>query len=305
MSNPFALPGRFLKGNLHTHSTLSDGHRSPEEVCDYYARNGYDFFSLTEHFQERYMWPVADTRAFHREGFITIPGAELHPPMHRMQHGEPWHIVAVGLPYDFAPSHDGETGPQIAQRALDAGAWVMAAHPQWFAMSEQDMLDLSHVHAIEIFNASAADDNDAAESTYMWDLMLARGMRFSACATDDAHFLLNTRDRGAGWAMVKSEANTPESILAALKAGAYYSSSGPEIHDIAIEGNSVHVRCSPANRIFLIGGPAKYRQVGEQGITEATFSLDNWKSPFFRIVVRDDHGKKAWSNPIWLDSLGR
>ena len=27
---PFALPGRFYKGNLHTHSTRSDGGLSPE-----------------------------------------------------------------------------------------------------------------------------------------------------------------------------------------------------------------------------------------------------------------------------------
>ena len=100
MSNPFALPGRFLKGNLHTHSTLSDGHRSPEEVCDYYARNGYDFFSLTEHFQERYRWPVADTRAFERAGFITIPGAELHPPKHRMVDA----FQSLGLFWKYPPT---------------------------------------------------------------------------------------------------------------------------------------------------------------------------------------------------------
>ena len=38
----FSRPGRFWRGNLHTHSTLSDGHRSPEEVCRFYAAAGYD-----------------------------------------------------------------------------------------------------------------------------------------------------------------------------------------------------------------------------------------------------------------------
>lgn len=301
METPFTKPGTFFKGNLHTHSTRSDGRRSPEEVCRFYADAGYDFISLTDHFIERYDWPIVDTREWDTDRFVTIPGAELHPPTHTMEHGREWHIVAVGLPYDFAPPTDEETGPEMAARALAAGAWVAAAHPQWFAMSERDMLDIGPVHAIEIYNSSCHDDNDTAESTYMLDLMLARGMHVGACATDDAHFVPNTRDRAAGWTMVKAESNTPEALLAALKRGDCYSSTGPEIIDLqVVPGERLTVRCSPAGRVFLIGGPAVYQQVGEHGITEAEFDLTNWRSPFARVLVRDDHGKKAWSNPIWF-----
>lgn len=302
METPFSKPGRFYKGNLHTHSNLSDGLRTPEQVCCFYEKAGYDFISLTDHFQERYNWPVADTRAFESANFVTIPGAELHPPTHVMEHGKEWHIVAVGLPYDFAPARHDETGPEMARRALAVGAWVCAAHPNWFAMTENDMRALGPVHAIEIYNASCTDDNDTAESTYMLDFMLARGVKMNACATDDAHFVLNTRDRAAGWTMVKAESNTPEALLAALKRGDSYCSTGPVIHDLeVVPGERLSVRCSPASRVFMIGGPAVYRQIGEAGITEAEFDLRGWKSPFARVLVRDDHGRKAWSNPIWFD----
>ncbi len=40
---PFGRPGRFFKGNLHTHSTNSDGDFPPAEVIDRYCRAGYDF----------------------------------------------------------------------------------------------------------------------------------------------------------------------------------------------------------------------------------------------------------------------
>jgi len=50
VETPFSRPGRFWRGNLHTHSTRSDGLRSPEEVCRFYATAGYDFLVLTEHF---------------------------------------------------------------------------------------------------------------------------------------------------------------------------------------------------------------------------------------------------------------
>ncbi len=220
-----------------------------------------------------------------------------------MELGQPWHILAVGLPLDFAPSPLEEMGPELARRALDAGAFVAAAHPQWFTMTDRDVEALSPLHAIEI-NASCADDNDTADSTYMLDVLLARGRRLTACATDDAHFVPNTRDRTAGWVMVKSETRDPEALIAALKAGVYYSSSGPEIYDLVVEpGERFRLRCSPANRIFLIGGPAKYQTVGEQGVTEAEFDLSSWTSPYARVLIRDDAGRKAWTNPIWFDDV--
>ena len=87
METPFSRPGRFWRGNLHTHSTLSDGHRSPEEVCRFYETAGYDFLALTEHFLEQYGWPLVDTRPFRSETFTTIIGAELHPAQDRMELG--------------------------------------------------------------------------------------------------------------------------------------------------------------------------------------------------------------------------
>jgi hypothetical protein len=303
VETPFSRPGRFWRGNLHTHSTLSDGLRSPEAVCRFYETAGYDFLALTEHFLEQYGWPLVDTRQFRSEGFTTLIGAELHPAQDRMELGAPWHLLAVGLPLDFAQPPLEETGPALAQRALAAGAFVVAAHPQWYTMTDRDVTELGRIHALEIFNASASDDNDAAESAYLLDLLLARGQRLTACATDDAHFVLNTRDRAAGWVMVRSERNSPEALLAALKAGEYYSSSGPEIYNLDVEpGERLRLRCSPAERIFLIGGPAKYQTIGEQGITEAEFDLRAWTSPYARVLVRDDAGRKAWTNPIWFEA---
>ncbi len=49
MPNPFAQPGEWLRGNLHTHTTRSDGLLSPQATVDEYARRGYDFLSLTDH----------------------------------------------------------------------------------------------------------------------------------------------------------------------------------------------------------------------------------------------------------------
>lgn len=37
------------KGNLHTHTTLSDGRKTVEEAIALYRGQGYDFLAITDH----------------------------------------------------------------------------------------------------------------------------------------------------------------------------------------------------------------------------------------------------------------
>lgn len=297
---PFNQPGRFYRGNLHTHSTLSDGKLSPDEVCRVYQDAGYDFIALTDHFMQQFNYPVADTRAFRSETFTTLLGAELHAG--RTELDQLWHILAVGLPLDFSAPTADETGPQIAARALDAGAYVAAAHPQWYSLTEADILSLGRIHAVEVFNGTAVDHNDRADSWHITDVLLARGQRYTVCATDDAHFNPERSDFMLGWVWVKSAALTPDALLEALKTGDYYSSTGPQIHDIdVVPGEKVTVKCSPAERIFITGAGPISNSVHGPGIRGGEFSLNRFRSPYLRVVVRDRNGKNAWSNPIWLD----
>ena len=47
----YLLPenGRFYKANLHSHSTVSDGERTPEELKAMYKARGYSVFAYTDH----------------------------------------------------------------------------------------------------------------------------------------------------------------------------------------------------------------------------------------------------------------
>lgn len=297
---PFDKPGTFYRGNLHTHSTLSDGVLDPEKVCSLYRENGYDFISLTDHFLPRFNYPMADTRAFRSDDFTTIIGAELHTD--RTELGSIWHLLANGLPLDFAPPAEDESAQALAQRALNAGAYVSVAHPHWYALTERDVEALGMVDAIEIWNGVSVDANDRAESWHIADVMLGRGKRYLACATDDYHGQNTRNDFMTGWVQVKSETLAPESLVTALKAGHYYSSTGPQIHDIQIDpGKTAYVRCSPADRIFVTGKGASNARTYGAGLLEAEIDLKRFKSPYARITVRDENGGKAWSNPIWFE----
>ena len=150
---PFDKPGKFWKGNIHTHSTRSDGALPPEEVCRRYREAGYHFLSITDHFLEQYGYPVVDTRPFRTEGFTTLVGAELHAPIPGS--ALKWDIGAIDLPLDFEPWREGESGPGIAARALEAGAFVVAVHPHHSFVTPEQILSLGPIHAIEIFNGVA------------------------------------------------------------------------------------------------------------------------------------------------------
>ena len=229
---PFARKGRFWRGNLHTHSTRSDGRLPPEAVADFYKGAGYDFFALTDHFWEHCGYPITDTRGLRSKGFTTLIGAEIHAPL--TSKGQDWHIVALGLPFDYAPPAAGETMQGMCRRAAAAGTFLGIAHPQWYGLTVEDALSIPEAHAVEVYNHGCAVESGRGDGWVVHDEALARGARLNAYAADDAHFA--TPDAGGGWVMVKAEALEPELLLAALKRGDFYSSQGPEIHDIAVGG---------------------------------------------------------------------
>jgi len=308
MQHPaFARPGSFFRGNIHTHSTVSDGKLEPAEVCRRYAEAGYDFICLSDHFVGQYGYPVTDTRGHRTNRFTTILGAEVHSG--RMANGELWHLLAVGLPLDFAPSgqerfdpiDSAEAPDALARRCAAAGAFVAVAHPEWNGTTPEDARLIAVADAVEIYNHGCHVESDRGFGIAVWDALMNEGRRLNACATDDAHF--NGPDHFGGWVMVKAETNEPTALLAALKAGAFYSTTGPEIHDFRVEDGTAYISCSPAEHIIAIGQAAASKVAHGDGITRAELKLTGnrfERSAWVRVAVQDAAGKRAWSNPIWL-----
>ncbi|MFV2035774.1 MAG: phosphotransferase, partial [Halocynthiibacter sp.] len=236
----------------------------------------------------------------------TIIGAELHTGT--MENGYLWHILAVGLPLDFTPPdipdfmpvEGAESGPDIARRARDAGAFVTIAHPYWSGLTIADAHSIAAAHAVETYNHGCKIDSDRGEGFSTLDHLLNEGSRLNLIATDDAHF--DAPDYFGGWVMVKAAHNTPEALLDALKAGHFYSSQGPEIRDIRITRRTIEVDCTACVSITAMGqGPATARLHGES-MTLGKLSLERLThSPWFRVSIADRAGRRAWSNPIWVD----
>jgi hypothetical protein len=312
---PFDKPASFWRGNIHAHSTLSDGRLPPEDVAQAYQNAGYDFFMLSEHFVEKYGAPIADTRGLRSNSFTTLLGAELHAP--KNSRGELWHILAAGLPLDFAPCGESETAEELAGRAARAGALISIAHPAWSLLNLADGKAIESAHSVEIYNHGCAIENDRGDGWYLLEELLHEGHRLTANATDDAHF--HSDDAFGGWVHVKADARHPDALLEGLKSGTFYSSQGPQIYDVRLAGKEISVFCSPVNSISIQGGTSRTVVRSGMAITDATLDLSTldayWtgrtgppekqagSTGWVRLVVIDGAGKKAWTNPIWLDSL--
>src|SRR5438552_783376 len=67
---------RWYKGNTHTHTLNSDGDSSPDDVAQWYRRNGYQFVVLTDH---NVLTSVEALNALHGldNRFLVIRGEEI------------------------------------------------------------------------------------------------------------------------------------------------------------------------------------------------------------------------------------
>lgn len=300
-------PGRSFRGNLHCHSTGSDGSLAPAELARVYREAGYDFIAITDHFEERFGWPVTDTRPLQTDDFTTLVGAELSSA----DWSDPsvYWVAALGLPTDFAPPAPGDHAEAIV-RAAAGGAFVCLLHPGFTnlrADAAQRLPGFDALHAVEIYtHASSVYRPDGACAAPFLDSLLEDGHRLGAVAADDAHFRGDVPDGFGAWVEVFARDRDPAALLDALKAGAYYSTQGPAISGLIHDGDELRVTCSPCARILLTGPGQRWRrwrwrvaQPNAPLLTEATFTISDFRGSFCRVTTVDADGRRAWSNPIW------
>jgi len=287
--NPFRAPGRWWKGNLHTHTTVSDGVLPPAEAAGRYRALGYDFLAITDHgiLVEPFEAP---------EGLLVVRGIE-----HALICDEPprvWHVVSLEPTREAAP--EGRSLGRFIADIRDSSSFWFLSHPYWSSLSEEDLLTIDGLTAVEVFNTICERIVGRGHSEQAWDYALACGRRLNALAVDDAHAEC---DYGRGWIMLRAETLDLETLLDALRRGLYYASCGPEITDLTIEGGVVSVHCSPCRSItFMAASPRGRRVAAPEGelLESAQYEIKGTET-YVRVQVEDAEGRRAYANPVYLE----
>jgi len=307
--------GNWYKGNLHLHTTLSDGELDPVATTELYRKKGYDFVALTDHiggFQEKdkktFKPLVYPLEQLNKPNFRVLPGMEYNTKRSE----ETIHFIVVGPGYDQRLK-EGQDLSEAVKKWWDRGAFVFLAHPHWSLNGTAVLEDLTFLPAVEVFNnATARSEGLRGNSEMYWDRLLRKSRPVLGVAADDTH--RPDEQAGGGWVMVKAAALTEEEILKALRNGQFYFSSGPTLKDVFLdtEGN-VHVRCSPVKVIRALSTVGKVVQVKAKpgrSLREAVIMrdpkrLDTSQLPFVRVECVDKHGQTAWSQGALMQSEPR
>lgn len=296
----FKRPGKWYKGNLHAHTTDSDGSFTREELLEDYKAKGYDFVAITDH--NKCLQP-----GYERKDVLVIPGVEFN--FYDLLTGAYFHLVGIGLKEEVSLPER-----VIAENAISMinarGGEVIVAHPYWLGLTVNDMLPLRKALGIEIFNKTCTSVG-RGYSTVHWDDLLKSARKMWGFAVDDTH---NALTSFAGWVMVKAPSLDLPSIMESLRLGHFYSTQGPEFIDIRLSGDKLQVECSPVANIQFIcsnrrGRNERFYRSYEQNknfqCVDAVFTGAEYQiqgvEKYIRVEIVDSAGRWAWSNPVFLD----
>jgi len=296
----FAKKGTFLKGNLHCHTTLSDGQGTPSSVIRQYQAMGYDFLAITDH--QRYNFtnyaPESDLLilpAMEADRFVDGKGM---PVVHVVSLGrETENGYVDGQPVHYQRGGTPEACQDIIDDVLAANNLPILCHPMWSGNTVETVKTLQGFSLMEVWNSGSALVWGVDTNSYHWDALLTEGRKIYGVASDDGHDL---QQNGFGWVRVNAEKNV-DSILNALKNGEFYASCGPEIYDFYVEDGKVCINCSPVSQIILRNFSCPHKLIRGENLMGGQIALRDLCTDYIRAEIVDAQGRRAWTQPIFLD----
>jgi hypothetical protein len=207
---------RWLKGDLHAHTSASDGVHTLEELAWKAKRHDLDYLAITDHNQM-----TAADELPRLPGLTLIPGVEW---THYKGHAN---FLGVDQPYDgsFAANSDAEIRARFTS-AHERGALITLNHP--FEEGCGFALDFNSlpIDCLEVWNGPMRESNLRALG--LWQSLLAAGKKLPVCAGSDYHRDTPFIFLGGPTTVVYAQSAGPSDILAALRAGHSYITFAPD-----------------------------------------------------------------------------
>ena len=299
----------WYKGNIHTHTTESDGDDTPENVVRWYRRHGYDFLVLSDH-NHLTLFDYADGRRKFKKPLM-VPGEEVTLSIHGGQ--TPVHINGIGISHLVEPIDAGEIVPTIQANVdaiVSAGGIASINHPNLhWSFDHNHIKQVRGASLLEVFNGHPSVNIHGApgKASYeeIWDGVLSAGCAIFGVATDDSHdykdFHPGMSNPGRGWVVVQAEELVSEAIVEGLASGNFYASTGVELTDLKSSSQVVSLRIEQQSDFVyttsFIGRDAK--TYAETTGLEASYEPMGSEG-YIRAVVKSSSGGKAWTQPVFL-----
>ena len=210
----------YVRGDLHLHTTYSDGSGTVADAVDIADARGLDFIFVTDHGTVR---QKVECRRYPNIWWGQEPG------------GGPHHICILDIDRKFTPKKD---IARDAERLRQMGAFFFFPHPTgWFPRTYysreqiESLAAAGREFAIEvmngIFRVDSFHDDWTDMNAALWDRYLGAGYRVTGLAATDAHFAAGVGNVWTGCVGVRAR---KESVLRALRRGNVFASAGPAIN---------------------------------------------------------------------------
>lgn len=325
---PGSLQGQqWFRGNTHAHTANSDGDSPPDSVVRWYHEAGYHFLFVTDHERITDVAPL-NARWGAPGRFLVLAGEEVtqlvadagHPDRRRQAH-----VNGLGLQRVVTRLGDGGVAENVSMQDAyarniaeirRAGGISQVNHPNFrWSVRLQDLMALPDSTLFEIWNAHTGVNNlGGVDSTgravpsaeALWDSLLTSGKVVFGVADDDSHSF-RPRDSdsyeltrpGRAWIMARADTLTERAIMATLRSGDFYASTGVTLRELTATGAAVTVAVLP-----VYDSRYTIEFIGAGGRVLATVHgpradyLVRGSEGYIRVRITDSNGRKAWTQAI-------
>ena len=321
----------YFKASLHTHTTISDGMLSREELKQAYKDKGYQILCITDHNI------IADHSCLNEPGFLMLTGTEVNINEDYMDamYGKTYHLNLIAKRPDnlWCPvkrfgkfpnaaeyeqkmqceemnlQYDPDSINALIAKANEKGFLVTYNHPVWSNQSYPDYAPLRGLWGIELRNTDSHYFGRDENNFNIFRQLRNAGNNIFPIGADDTHAPVMV---GGAWIMVAAPELTYENVIKALENGDFYMSCGPEIKSVYVEDNVLKVTCSDAQRVSMLTNGRFARSVlaKDAPIQSAEFKLDYLTSNFgddpnayICITVTAPDGNYATTSAYYIKDL--
>ncbi|GMW01725.1 MAG: hypothetical protein AMXMBFR84_28620 [Candidatus Hydrogenedentota bacterium] len=284
IESPYQRGGSlWLRGNLHAHTTNSDGRNPPQAVVDAYAALGYDFLMISDHDY------LTEPEPLSSRGMILLRGNEI------TANGP--HVLHVGASFVVPPAADRQ---EAIDGVLTDGGIAIVAHPNWerdFNHCPHELLNRWSGYAgIEVYNGVVRRLDGNPLATDRWDRLLSAERRIWGFAHDDSH---RDEDIGQAWIMTRSEDRTSEAITHSIACGAFYASTGVTVVDVSVGGATIYLETEDAQQIAVVADHG--RRIAKSDGKSLSFTVPaDLDASYVRFECWGWGECMAWTQPFFI-----